>query len=317
MIQESGKSLLRGRLAEQQESCLSLFEHLMSTDYRPELRLKIDCYYIRMDDMGRFRDRELAKYLGEMLTQYVHTLTDIVASSISPRSFQKLSLDAARLIRQKRESGDLGEIVLWMLIEGVLGIPKVLSKHPHKTNIRLPNFGTDAVHAQWNPLDSCLELYVGESKLRTSLDSSIGSVIESFETYITGHNGNVPLDQDVYLVDKYAVEDADLTFLTTLKDFCQPGSSTRGSARFVFCVFTGYDSQLLAELGKLSFEETEKFLRDRYKIEMINASEKIERRVDRSDLIRMLRIVWFVLPFQSVRQFEDEVIHVISGNQKP
>lgn len=311
-------SLLVERLNEQQESCRSLFEHLVSKDYSPDLRLEIDCYYIRMDDTGRFRDRELAQYLGEMLTQYVHTLTDIVSASISPRKSQRLSMDAARLIRQKKESGDLGEIVLWMLIEGVLGVPKVLSKHPHKTNVNMPNFGTDAVHARLSPSDSCLELYVGESKLRTSLNSSIGSVIESFESYITGHGGNVPLDQDVYLIDQYAAKDThDLTFLTTLEKFCRPGSSTRGSAKFNFCVFTGYDSQVLEGMDELAFDKLKAALEERYQVEMKNASEKIERRVVGNNVIRRLRIVWFVLPFQSVRQFEEEVIQAISGNHNP
>ena len=93
------------------------------------------------------------------------------------RAVGKLSLHTAK--------GELGEMILFTLLDVYLGAPKILSKVSMKTSRRMPVYGADAVHAQY--VDGSLRLYLGESKMYNSFSSAASkatlSIRNAFDTY--------------------------------------------------------------------------------------------------------------------------------------
>lgn len=96
-----------------------------------------------------------------------------------PESVDLLFKKAVRKISKKTAHGELGELLLFTLLDVYLGAPKILSKLTFKTSRRMPVFGADAVHAQY--IDNNFRLYFGESKLHQKFSNASTDAIESIE----------------------------------------------------------------------------------------------------------------------------------------
>lgn len=70
---------------------------------------------------------------------------------------------AIRKLSKHTAKGELGELILFTLLDVYFCAPKILSKVSMKTNPKMPVFGADAVHGQFH--DDKFRLYLGESKL--------------------------------------------------------------------------------------------------------------------------------------------------------
>lgn len=104
----------------------------------------------------------------------------------SPEATEKLFRKAVSFLSKKTAHGELGELILFTLLDVYVGAPKILSKVSQKSSRRMPVFGADAVHAQH--VDGEFRLYLGESKLYKSFKSaatqatkSISNALENYE----------------------------------------------------------------------------------------------------------------------------------------
>lgn len=308
-------NLLHKRLLRQKTACENLFGQVHYVCCEPEFRLNIDCYYLKLDDFGEPRIRDLVQYLARMLTQYTHTLAEFVEAyeEIDPFKVQELSIEALRLLVAKRKQGDLGEFILWMLIEGIVGVPKILTKHPHKSNTNMQNFGSDGVHASYDHEDDELILYIGESKLRANIKTSITEAIDSVYDHFRVKSGKRAIDQDIFLIDHFAVNDInDQKLASAIKEFSKPDSSTRANTKYLINVFTGYDSKKLKALKSIHYTKIDDFIKNEILLEAKEIAETIKTSFSTSP-IHKFRIIWFVLPFDTVKDFEKTFIAETRG----
>lgn len=99
------------------------------------------------------------------------------------KSSEELFKKAVRKISQHTAKGELGELLLFTLLDVYFEAPKILTKI--KTSRRMPVHGADAVHAQYK--DGALRLYLGESKLHKAFSSAatkaVKSIAESIDNY--------------------------------------------------------------------------------------------------------------------------------------
>lgn len=75
-------------------------------------------------------------------------------------------------------NGEGGEIILYAMLEGFTGAPKLLSKMEIKTNNKMPVFGSDGVHLL-KVTDGEYQLIFGESKMYGDLGEAIRNAFES------------------------------------------------------------------------------------------------------------------------------------------
>jgi hypothetical protein len=114
-----------------------------------------------------------------ILADFVFTCTEIenklgVKNTNAP---EKLFQKAVRKLSQKTAQGELGELLLFTLLDVYVGAPKILSKITLKTSRKMPAFGADAVHAQY--INDELRLYLGESKLHKSFNGAATKAVTS------------------------------------------------------------------------------------------------------------------------------------------
>ncbi|MDR1341118.1 MAG: DUF1837 domain-containing protein [Prevotellaceae bacterium] len=104
---------------------------------------------------------------------------------INPKSDEELFKSSVRFISKKTAHGELGELLLFTLLDVYLGAPKILSKISMKTSPKMPVYGADAVHAQY--VDGVLRLYLGESKLYKSFKSATRKAIHSISDALSNY----------------------------------------------------------------------------------------------------------------------------------
>jgi hypothetical protein len=97
--------------------------------------------------------------------------------------FGRLQDEARSLFTSLKNSGEGGELLLYMLLETVLRVPQVLCKMPLKTSAQMHVHGADGVHALAKP-DGGLALYWGESKLYASVADAVRECLDSLAGFL-------------------------------------------------------------------------------------------------------------------------------------
>ncbi len=76
--------------------------------------------------------------------------------------------------------GELGDLILFTLLDVYLAAPKLLSKVAIKTTPTVPYFGADAVHGQYH--EGSFRIYLGESKLWQDFKSAATDATKSIKS---------------------------------------------------------------------------------------------------------------------------------------
>lgn len=95
-------------------------------------------------------------------------------------SVEELFDKAIRKLSQHTAQGELGELILFTLLDVYFQAPKILSKVSLKTSRKMPVFGADAVHGQFR--NGAFKLYLGESKLFKEFKPAATKAVASIST---------------------------------------------------------------------------------------------------------------------------------------
>lgn len=166
-------------------------------------------------------------------------------------------------------AGEGGEIILYSLLEGHLGAPKVLSKMEVKTDSEHYVYGSDGVHLL-RTADDTYQLIFGESKMYGDAKkpgaSAKRGIKAAFKSVEEVHKEG--FDFDTWLVQSELLkEELDDEKLSVLSDILLPSSSGGDDAikkHNAFGIFVGYEidiSDMATE--DMELEEIEAELRKR------------------------------------------------------
>lgn len=148
-------------------------------------------YFVACERGGRPRVDKLARKLATHIVEYCIPRTRIAEAldamerrrTVAPLA--RLQDEARSLFTHLTTSGEGGELLLYLLLEAVLGIPQVLCKMPLKTSAEMHIHGADGVHAAATG-DGGLAVYWGESKLHATVSSAVGDGMKSLAELLTG-----------------------------------------------------------------------------------------------------------------------------------
>ena len=131
--------------------------------------VKIHCHCLSVDGNGRVQPHRLAEFMRNAVVDYAIPRSKLADAKARDHRFNSTEAVAELVERAKRSFTDLantgegGEMLLFLLAERFLKLPQILCKMDLKTDTRMHYHGADGVYAGVTP-EGVLKLYWGESK---------------------------------------------------------------------------------------------------------------------------------------------------------
>lgn len=293
----NSNKLLKQRLDLQKRVCNEIFNNLNHSLLHQELQIDMDFYYLKYHESGKKRIGELAKHLAVVLHQYANSLTVISSSISDPSKFLEIFKNTNKIVGKISKNGKLGSMLLWMLIEGILEMPKMYTRIKSSSPATELNYVSDDVHAGLK--NGQLALYIGGGILHDNFETGINTIIEELEEI-------VQMENDFLFYDDYSYKNLNQGPLKTLIDnfFI---SRDWSQVNVELTVFTGYNSELLSMFEKDGIDGAalEKHLSQYFITELKRNYESICDQLLKTRNIKNVKINWFVLPFNKIIDFED------------
>ena len=197
----------------------SSFSHLLATFGDPvvlkQSKTKVRTHFLALDVNGAPALSKLAKAMAGFVIDFAiprKKMANAVKSYVETGSSGQvatLAQEAKDLFVRSEESGEGGELLLFMLMEKSLGYPQLLSKMALKTNPNVHVHGSDGVHGRLGD-DGVLDLYWGESKLYKSSSDAIRDCFKSIAPFLDPSDDSAR-NQDLLLLREHLdVQDQEL-----------------------------------------------------------------------------------------------------------
>jgi hypothetical protein len=281
--------------------CIDVVEHQHSiTGIEATMRL----HHLKFDGNGQPMIAALAETLYEHIIKY--------CLAVQNRPVSLTETEAAKLIKKARKlfihppntpanpdtTGEAGEVLLYFLLESVLGVPQVVAKMELKTNPNDELKGSDGIHMCWNEQDKLVDLYFGEAKLYRDVGSAITSALKSIDTF---HDNDMH-QHEFSMVTKH-FKYADPNVKNAVTQLLELGAPT-GDIRINHACLIGYDWKEYGKLPKLATAALTDEFRKRYLTDSQKLHEHLQKRFDNFQK-KHLRFEVFFIPFPTVQEFRD------------
>lgn len=227
-----------------------------------------------------FSCKEIEKKLGMQSTTAMEDLFD--------KALRKISKHTAQ--------GELGELLLFTLLDVYLKAPKLLSKVSMKTVPTMPVFGADAVHGQM--VDGEFRVYLGESKLYQSFKSAATAAASSMVS------AKSKFDVEFDLLDSHMdFPNLDSEFENIILDVLNPYTTIDSSKKIHSPCFIGFTQPDVILENDVNYVEAYKKVAYQYVRDFFN---KVEGKGLEAEEVTLL-----MLPFTCVTELVNEFISYV------
>lgn len=263
------------------------FHYLALRDSKPTVNELLDVAHKRIVNFALPRSR------------IRHAIDEMTANPGSADAWVALSAEARDLFIKTRDetkrSGELGEILLFMLAEWVLRAPIVACKMYLKTAHQMPVHGRDGIHLGFD--GDQLVVYWGESKLHQEISSALSDIVVSISDYIADAaeranevriiRANLDLDQ----------QDPDM--IEAIRAYFNPWNENSNLVSDRFVCLAGFDSKIYKAVESLPHAEAELAFIQEYERRIDSAGELLKKYIEEAHL-EGLHFNFFLLPFPSI-----------------
>lgn len=227
------------------QSFLDSFEYIGSHFLDQYNKNKMNVFMLRVN-ANEFDYDSLIRNLMEPVITYSISRQVRAEYANKPHTLTKKAI--SRFVDYSKNTGELGELLLYAFLECHLGAPKILTKLELKTSNNLYVNGADGVHFLKLP-NGNYQLIFGESKTNDNLSTSLNeafSSIADFKNEInkkgqrkTGINYEKSLISDNLSKESFSQEDID--FITSL---IYPIKENKFYVDDAFGIFIGYQMDI-------------------------------------------------------------------------
>jgi len=165
------------------------------------------CHCLKLDGNGRPRIEDLVKVIAEHVLDYaiprslIREADEEYQRSRSSQKLVRLVDEAKSLFTDIEQSGEGGELLLFVLAEKILRLPQLICKMSLKTNTKMHFHGADGLHAGVDPSTGKLLLYWGESKIYGDVTGAVRECLASIRPMLAEYS---PGQRDFQLLQRHA-----------------------------------------------------------------------------------------------------------------
>lgn len=166
---------------------------------------------ITLDGNGRDRTKDFVDYIICDIVDYVIPRSRIIEAyekdmkNSTSRNMMKLRQEAQETFVDSVNSGELGELILFVLAEKFLKLPQVICKMNLKTNHNMYFNGADGVYLGLTESNN-LALHWGESKLYKDFSDAVESCLDSLNILLNANGGILSADNRDFILLKQFID---------------------------------------------------------------------------------------------------------------
>lgn len=252
---------------------------------------------------------ELTSLLGNKLHYFALSRQHVNALKKEDKLKDLIDIAKSKLRNYAVNDGELGEILLYCLLESHLNAPKILTKLELKTAHNDYVKGADGVHLL-KLSEKDFQLVFGESKLEADLASGIYSAFDSIKKLLT-EKGKLAYEID--LVNSELVKESfDATHYEILKKIIIPSAkSDETYLDYSFGIFLGFDIKISDDEAKMSNAEFRSVIRDKIKNEIFSKIDSINFQIRKKEFTGYNFYI-YVIPFSDLVNKRKEIIKIIT-----
>jgi hypothetical protein len=217
----------------------------------------------------------------------------------STTAFVRLTVEARKLFTDLTQTGEGGELLLFVMAEQILQLPQLICKMSLKTNTRMHVHGADGLHAGVDPETGKLVLYWGESKVYAGASDAIRECLASLAGMLkSGEMGSDQADRDLQLLQRFADVD-NVPLEEALKRFLDPRNEESTCLEFRGLALVGFDSEHYPkDAGEVQLPAVVEAM----KALLPGLKKQIKKRV-MEEKLEPFGMHFFCVPFPSTQEF--------------
>jgi hypothetical protein len=276
-------------------------EHDLKCDGPPTAVIRL--HFVKADAAGEPRFRELARIMATYITHFC--LKAERRADLDPVEHNEMFMRARDLFRKNKNSGQVGELLIYFLLETVLKAPQAYQKMRMTTNPTEERKGSDGVHLRWDPSDKVLEIIFAESKIWQSYSNAVADAFKSIEEF---HDSETKSHEIHAFTAGFSELTQDLQ--ERLVSYLE-GDNTSNCRQVQACLI-GFD---WSEYACLSDARRKKFIEE-FEIRYRKWAEG--KRASLNSKLgglkhKHLRFEFFMLPFRDVDDFRELFLQALTG----
>ncbi|MDU5471394.1 MAG: DUF1837 domain-containing protein [Peptoniphilus harei] len=211
-----------------------------------------------------------------------------------------------------KNTGELGELLLYCFLEGHLNAPKILTKMEMKTSNSLYVNGSDGVHLLNNG-DGTYKLIFGESKLYKNISNALNEAFKSINSFINEVNSSgenksgINYEKDLISsnIENCELSDEDKEVLELIIYPTKNEKNLRIDD--AFSIFIGYEIDISEETKKCTssnfFEEVKK----KILLDLDKYENKIYEKINDNNLLGHTFFV-YIIPFTDIEDTRKKIL---------
>ncbi|QYK49270.1 MAG: DUF1837 domain-containing protein [Phycisphaeraceae bacterium] len=298
---------LQRMLSASRQNYDACIDHVVHTHTCSGVTATMRMHHLKFDANGQPKVSDLASCLVNHAIDYAISARHRPAT-MTAQEAAKYMQEARKLFRvvtvpaeDAELAGEAGELLLYFLLETVLEAPQVVAKVELKTSPALEVNGSDGIHMRWNPTDSIVDVYFGESKLYKSVGAALTNAFNSIESF----HANGMRVHEYAMATKFfkGVDDHVKDAVTEVLYTGRPGPG----ARINHACLIGYDWTANGLTPGQAAAEVEAQYRQQYLADAKRLHRLLQTRFDKCQRKHFGFEVFF-LPFTSVQGFRDAFI---------
>lgn len=286
------------------ENFLNLFHKIFENE-PVENGNKLNLFSLKISN-NAFSYADLVEELGDILTAYAlsrSTYDDLC----SQKKYNSLVSKAKeRLRKAESNDGELGEILLYTMLEAHLKAPKLLTKLELKTDPNHYVNGADGVHLLRID-DNTFQFVFGESKLYADLNDGIKEAFKSLKNLLKEDLNK--LRYEIQLVNSNLLKETqDDESVNLLKKLLIPRENDEDlNIDHSFGIFLGFDVEITEDERKLTNAEFRKTIYDKVEKAVRTILPTIKKQIQQDDF-RGYNFYIYIVPFSKLAEQRKKII---------
>lgn len=287
-------------------ACISSLEHSYVVDEGIEATLRF--HYIKFDGNNEPKFKSLVEVLLDHITCFCFSAQKR-SDAKTEQQKNRLYREAITLLRRvvDNKAGDIGELLIYFLLEAVLEAPQIVCKMDLKTNRKDEVKGADGIHIKWDSTNECLNVFLCESKLYDDYGSALKNALESIADLYTERR----VKRELQLVTshfKYLNDELKKEVSEYIDD-----SKSKGNCKTIHTCLIGFDwysyKQLNDPQKRQQFVQEFETVYHKFGSTLQSKTNTLLKDFE----YNQLTFEFFFIPFRSVQELRDEFLKQSQG----